>query len=387
MTCHIPADCLDEIFEHLYLEKDKFTNLYTCLLVNRLWCEVSIRILWRNIWSLKHNFYVLKESTKLISILTACLPDESKDLLRENDIFISTSISKDLKRMNGVYITTPTSKQPLFNYISFCKVLSIGKIDMMIKKFFENQQSSINSRDSNNYHKADLVTQEILKMFMNRITSLKKLSYRTFVIDHRKGITFTNFPRSRECLMDLSELSSDSDIHSEFFYQLSQICHNIQSINIIFEKAVSNGLKKLISSQNNLKYLSLYQNHNCIGWEELIPYLTKHSNTLIRLKINGNDSGPFSFITIFTNLRELILSTNYDNTFKGFNDLQYVTFTHLHTLEFHHGCPKVDVLIKLLENNGKNLKTFVADIPDKYTDILNNAINKFCPKFKTNILG
>ncbi|GBC47171.2 hypothetical protein GLOIN_2v1876445 [Rhizophagus irregularis DAOM 181602=DAOM 197198] len=327
------------------------------------------------------------ESTKLISILTACLPDESKDLLRENDIFISTSISKDLKRMNGVYITTPTSKQPLFNYISFCKVLSIGKIDMMIKKFFENQQSSINSRDSNNYHKADLVTQEILKMFMNRITSLKKLSYRTFVIDHRKGITFTNFPRSRECLMDLSELSSDSDIHSEFFYQLSQICHNIQSINIIFEKAVSNGLKKLISSQNNLKYLSLYQNHNCIGWEELIPYLTKHSNTLIRLKINGNDSGPFSFITIFTNLRELILSTNYDNTFNGFNDLQYVTFTHLHTLEFHHGCPKVDVLIKLLENNGKNLKTFVADIPDKYTDILNNAINKFCPKFKTNILG
>jgi hypothetical protein len=389
MSFQLPADCLDEIFEYLYLEKDKFTNLYTCLLVNHLWCEVSIRILWRNIWSLKHNFYVLKESTKLISILTACLPDESKDLLRENEIFISAPISslsndestKDLARLNGIYIITPTSKQPLFDYISFCKVLSIGKIDMMIKKFFENQLSINNSRDS----KADLVTQEILKMFMGRITSLKKLSYRTCVIDHRKGITFTNFPRSRECLTDLSELSSDSDIHSEFFYQLSQLCQNIQSFHIVFEKAVSDGLKKLISSQNNLKYLSLYQNHNCIGWAELIPSLTKHSNTLISLKINGNDSGPFSFITIFTNLRELILSTNYDNTFKGFNELQYVTFTQLHTLKFHYGCPKVDILIKLLENNGKNLKTFVADIPDKYTDTLNNAINEFCPKFKTNI--
>ncbi|GBB83135.1 hypothetical protein RclHR1_00010017 [Rhizophagus clarus] len=390
MPCQLPADCLDEIFEYLYLEEDRFTSLYKCLFVNHLWCEVSIKILWRNIWSLKHNFYVLKESTKLINILTACLPKESKDLLRENEIFILSPLSlsndestKDLSRMNGVYITTPTSKQPLFNYISFCKVLSIGKVDMMIKKFFQNQ-SSINS----NHHKADLVTREILKMFMDRITSLKKLSYRTCVIDHRKNITFTNFPGSRECLTDLSELSSDSDIHSEFFYQLSQICHNIQSINIIFEKSISHGLKKLIISQNNLKYLSLCQNHNSIGWTDIIPSLTKHSNTLIRLKISGNDSGPFSFISKFTNLRELILSTNYDNTFKGFNELQYVTFTYLHTLEFHHGCPKVDILIKLLENNGKSLKKFVADIPDKYNnDILNNAIIKFCPNFKTNISG
>ena len=41
------ADCLYEIFE--YLEDDKVT-LHSCLLVNRLWCEIAVRILWRNIW-------------------------------------------------------------------------------------------------------------------------------------------------------------------------------------------------------------------------------------------------------------------------------------------------------------------------------------------------
>ena len=42
----LPADCLNGVFE--YLEEDEAT-LRSCLLVNRLWCEVSVRILWRSI--------------------------------------------------------------------------------------------------------------------------------------------------------------------------------------------------------------------------------------------------------------------------------------------------------------------------------------------------
>ena len=37
---------LNETFE--YLEEVKVT-LYSCLLVNHLWCETSVRILWRSI--------------------------------------------------------------------------------------------------------------------------------------------------------------------------------------------------------------------------------------------------------------------------------------------------------------------------------------------------
>src|SRR5438046_1104291 len=96
----LTADCLDEIFE--YLEDDQFT-LNSCILFNRFWCKVSVRIFWRNVW----NYSVSNFST-----LIACLPNESKEILYENRIIIST----------------PTSKSPTFNYASFCKILSINRV-------------------------------------------------------------------------------------------------------------------------------------------------------------------------------------------------------------------------------------------------------------------
>src|ERR1044072_9427766 len=103
----LPADCLYEIFE--YLEDDK-TTLHSCLLVNHLWCELSVRILWREI----RNY----------NTLIACLPNESKEILRKSNIIISTT----------------TSKPPLFNYVAFIKTLSIYDIHDIIKDILKNYQ-------------------------------------------------------------------------------------------------------------------------------------------------------------------------------------------------------------------------------------------------------
>src|ERR1051325_2844915 len=90
MSCQLPADCLGEIFG--YLERDKIT-LHSCLLVSRLWCEISVRILWRDVWNFKHTKHA---STQIISTLIACLPGESRDLLCKNGIFIATPTPKPL---------------------------------------------------------------------------------------------------------------------------------------------------------------------------------------------------------------------------------------------------------------------------------------------------
>src|SRR5436305_14092701 len=98
MSCSLPADCLNGVFENL---KDDKITLHSCLLVNRLWCKISIRILWRDIWSFNYPYYRRYEVTSaMLSTLISCLPNESKELLHKNEIFIST----------------PTSKPPLFNY-------------------------------------------------------------------------------------------------------------------------------------------------------------------------------------------------------------------------------------------------------------------------------
>src|SRR6266480_5846018 len=98
----LSADCLNEIFE--YVEDD--LTLHSCLLVNRLWCRVSVRILWKSI----RNY----------NTLMACLPNESREILYNNGIIIS-------------------SEPPLFNYVSFCKILSIDQVNYNLEKFLNNQ--------------------------------------------------------------------------------------------------------------------------------------------------------------------------------------------------------------------------------------------------------
>src|SRR3954466_2226944 len=125
MPCRLPADCLNEIFENL--EDDK-TTLHSCLLVNRLWCEVSVRILWRDIWDYKYTA-IRSQFDALIS----CLPNESKELLRKNEMFANLK-----------------PQQLLFNYASFCKVLSIDKVCQIICDVITDNTAifSLDSKDS-----------------------------------------------------------------------------------------------------------------------------------------------------------------------------------------------------------------------------------------------
>src|ERR1044072_8692193 len=108
----LPAECLGKILE--ILEDDNAT-LYSCLLVNRLLCKTSVRTLWKNVWNFEHSAprdHKLRVASGILSTLVACLPNESRTLLRKNKI----------------YISRPTSKKPLFNYAAFCKVLSIYEL-------------------------------------------------------------------------------------------------------------------------------------------------------------------------------------------------------------------------------------------------------------------
>src|SRR5207248_6278883 len=114
---------------------------------------------------------------------------------------------------NEIFIST--SKPPLFDYVAFCKVLSVNKIHEALQR-----DRSIASQ--NLKYKNYLILKEMLKMFMNRISSLKTLYYSRI---HRDVISFTSFPGARDCLADLSEFHCSSDID----YKLSQICHNLQS--------------------------------------------------------------------------------------------------------------------------------------------------------------
>src|SRR4051794_16379978 len=174
---------------------------------------------------------------------------------------------------NGIITSTSASNPPIFNYSSFCKVLSVDQVTNRISKILKNQQSfSLQNLDN--------IIREIFKLLMNQIPSLKKIEFNAPLYIPN----FTLFPGAKNCLKNLTELCCGSDINPEIFYQLSQICHNIQTLSIHFEDNISNGLADLISVQQNLKYLNVALSYYC---DEADILLTNLPDTLIKLKLYG----------------------------------------------------------------------------------------------------
>ena len=114
MPCQLPTDCLNNVFNYL----EERVTLHSCLLVNRLWCETSVRILWRSVWNYE--------------TLISCLPKESKEILYKNQIIISNQNLKPL----------------IFNYVRFIKSLSIYNINSIIKNITGNLISIFNLSDA-----------------------------------------------------------------------------------------------------------------------------------------------------------------------------------------------------------------------------------------------
>ncbi|CAG8554994.1 1674_t:CDS:1 [Funneliformis caledonium] len=356
MSYPFTDDCLYEILE--YLEDDKVA-LHSCLLVNRLWCRASVKILWRNVWNYPfdhHNPY--KVELSIINTLVSCLPDESKELLYKS-----------------IGIVIPPWK-PMMNYASFCKDLSIHEIGSMVEKVLINRPMPSQSFKYSKY----LVTQELFKMFMKQITSLRSLDYKLGYITKVQNITFTYFPGAKNCLKNLSEFKFDSNIYFEVFYQLSQICHNIELMSISFKETISDGLADLISSQKNLKQLKLLQSYHGVDWSSIIPSMVNLSTSLTKLALYGENYVSISFISAFRNLQEIVFSIESEESLEDFNELQHVRFPHLQSLKFKYECPKFEYLNKFLEINGMNLKEFHVN-DESYS--LNCAIAKFCPNLKS----
>ncbi|PKK61652.1 hypothetical protein RhiirC2_791494 [Rhizophagus irregularis] len=167
-----------------------------------------------------------------------------------------------------------------------------------------------------------------------------------------------NISDTRDCLKNISELQVYSNYNPAFFHQLSQICHNIRLLEIIIITSVSNGLSDLISAQQNLKRLQLIRDGYSTELRGIETLAEVIPNNLISIDIYGRRGFPQVLLTCF------------------FEELQHAIFPQLQTLEFKFECPEDDLLIKFLENNGKNLKRFHVQ---RNGHTLNLAVIDLCP--------
>src|SRR2546429_1281916 len=208
MSSKLSIDILSIIFEDL--EQENYKALYSCIFVNREWCQVAIPFLWKNPWK-KWKFYNYAQINQY-KILFKCflmmISKESKEFLKMNGI--NLLIEDTFPQSNSSSLQTP-----LFNYASFFKVIDTSKIvDMII----HNLVSSI--PEGHLY----LVQQEILKLLIGNTSKLKILML------YHKSHPIANFPNSSISLSHLNELHCDTSIYTTVFHGLSQLCKNIERL-------------------------------------------------------------------------------------------------------------------------------------------------------------
>ncbi|GBC07555.1 hypothetical protein RclHR1_07530004 [Rhizophagus clarus] len=248
-------DVLFLIFEELQNDS-KF--LFPCLMVNRLWCETVIPVLWKEPWHYTINY---RNKISLYSIITSYLSNDVKESLTKKGIKIS-------------------SQSLAFDYLSFCRSINVKIIDEII---------SIGS--SSEYNRF-LLQEEIYSFLIKKCLEIKYLNMcGTYEL-------LVHLPEAKDHLESLCELTCDTSIDPKYFYRISHICQQIQRIIIINNNfKVNHGTTKLIEFQKNLKYFKWKDDFNSdyyTPYVELLedPYteifhmLRNHANTLNHFEIS-----------------------------------------------------------------------------------------------------
>ena len=127
MAPFLPTDCLSQIFRNL--EKDP-KSLYSCILVNRLWCATSIEFLWSRPFHFLYtcsdscscdDYVRIGRSSKLIKVYLSCLSEKEKLLLMENKVRLPIS----------------AQHRPLFDYAGFIRYLDLGEFYTAVRDWIE----------------------------------------------------------------------------------------------------------------------------------------------------------------------------------------------------------------------------------------------------------
>jgi hypothetical protein len=351
-------DILFLIFEEL---QEDSKSLFSCLMVNRIWCETVIPILWKNPWCYKGVKYSNKSS--LFTIIAHYLFDDIKDYIT---VQLPLAIHKSL----------------LFDYLFFCRSINVRTMNSII------------SIGSPLVYNQFFMQQEFYYYFMKKCPELKYFD----MISIKHQIFY--FPEAKARLESLCQLECDTSTDSSYFYGLSRFCQNIQSLIIVNRYPKSNhGIVRLIEVQKNLKHFEwedeFYEDYYTgDSYKEIFLALEKKADNLNYLRIS------FDYIEGYENsLLQNILPKLYKLKILVY-EYYYLTFTEIqlkqlemqvyHELEILNlECNSLNVISSIIENSGGRLKkilfrpydTIYADDIDFYDIFLNftRKIYENCP--------
>jgi hypothetical protein len=361
---YLIEDCLRIVVTKL---QDDPGSLYSCILVNRFWCRMTVPILWKNplaFTNISHD--------KLYITIINMLPTPSKRFLFENKIALPSPI---------------ISSQPLFNYLNFLSQIFPNFINGIIKMLVKDEISEFMNFQDNNYKKF-LLEQVIYDLFISNCKNIISFHWQT-------TLPLFQFPGAFTCFSKLHSLIIDFQfINSASLYNVAQVCQNIEDLKLWYCNGDIQSLIILIDAQKNLKSLFIYfqsVQKQCTKLGEVIQRKAAKLTKLI-IKPSIASISP-KFLSSLKNLKYLELSNDNDYEFynesiemkewknylsnASFPDLQYLKISYL---PYYNDYKLVEKSHEsLLEINICRRYEYQNSV---YTSKLVKAIARYCPKIK-----
>ncbi|PKC06860.1 hypothetical protein RhiirA5_418991 [Rhizophagus irregularis] len=329
---NLSRDVLYMLFE--LLQDDKNT-LYSCLLVNRTWCEIIIPILWRNPWKFS------KKKDRLSSVIISHLSNVSRNKIGNHNLL------------------TNSYQKPSLNYIKYCKHLDLNEIHKMFCK-----ESFIK------------ILNEILSLFIN-----KNMKF-THLYIHQKFGKINLIHGAESCFSRIEFLSFSSDINDTILSKLIETCKSIKKLELIIRANNHNyRVFKLIEAQKKLFNVCLVPLRNNDPFRNILENsLVKHANTIQYFKITERPTT--NILSSFVNLKGLEIDSDYyfNSEWKCLKNLSLFSLQILKTSRV-----PINPLTDLIKNTNGFLFEIIID--DIYHNEVDNkriiqAISQNCSNLK-----
>ncbi|RGB28130.1 hypothetical protein C1646_768199 [Rhizophagus diaphanus] len=332
-----------------YFRKD-ISTLYSCILVNRLWCRLAIPLLWEDPFSL------LTQNSHYINTYLCLLNEDGKARFNEYGI-------------NNNLLLSNTS----FNYPRYIKYLDTFKISNSVEDWV------ITLKYNYNHMLGKLVYRSLIEVLLLE----NKVNSHSFEVILDMNFTYTSYfddtvdlilqnPNLTKYNIRGLTLSYDSLLESEYTLSfLKFLCSNYNSISsIVFKfpkyrikiknyKLVENYLSPIIISQKNLKKIS---------FESFINLY----NTFLTLK-NSNCSNTLNTIIFyFINFKNII--NILQEVFDQLNVLESIHIIYCDSLNSDF----IQQIIKVIKPFKLRSLFMKEIIPNDHIESLLLLLQKFC---------
>ncbi|CAG8548752.1 9785_t:CDS:1 [Diversispora eburnea] len=362
-------------------------DLYSSLLVNRIWCKVAIPILWELPLG-QECMDNKKMNKKALCIRTyiSCVDAQARTLLKQNGFDLASS-----------------PPQATFDYPSFTHKFRIDNLIYFVSLY---SQQIINSDKDNNNNdnneiiitKSRILFHEICKLIINSCSFLD--SFKLARVPEKFSPYFLNYsdligsilklpgaPKVFKKLKSLSSIIRDERIRP-LYESLALISDNILNMDLS-SNSQAKSLAELIIAQKRLENLSIvayrYESHDLLFWAIISQKETLKS--LCLKSVNFYYFKGKSPIGQFISLQKLNIENCHGLCRLGSDSLFFASsFNQLSSFRFidKFGRYHQEFVIKILEAANTNLKNLFLDLYSAITLDTFSAILNYCTKI-TNL--